>query len=225
MHRDSDVAVLAVSGCYACIWPPAPVYVVKVSWGILDFSIYWASPAWRLGTSFLLIPRLQSCILPCLLFLLFSAQSCCTLVSNLVFSPALFLVSIFIYIRRLFYDLYLYPVSLYNIVVAQPFRSNPEATPTAEARHNSGNQEHDAPPCGDHNRIHRACGMVIAKAVIQKPSPTRPYSRRRLSYLPARDGPRITIHHPTQLLVVSLAQKLLRFTLISSGWGNPLTWI
>ena len=73
-------------------------------------------PLGGLGSSFLFEKaRLQPCV--CLvplvpLILLYTVLYLTCLVSSL-----------HLHIRRLFYDLSLYPVSLYSIVVAQPFRS------------------------------------------------------------------------------------------------------
>jgi len=91
--------------------------------GYIEILRYTGERPWKffpLGRPDFSLVHLVSCLVSC--FSCSLAQSCCTLVSNLVFSLALFLVFIFIYIyiRRLFYDLYLYPVSLYSIVVAQP---------------------------------------------------------------------------------------------------------
>jgi len=89
---------------------------VGCSWGILRFfDIQAISHQEALEVLSFLEARLQPCV--CLvplvpLILLYTVLYLTCLVSSL-----------HLHIRRLFYDLSLYPVSLYSIVVAQPFRS------------------------------------------------------------------------------------------------------
>src|ERR1700719_1054977 len=89
---------------------------VGCSWGILRFfDIQAISHQEALEVLSFLEARLQPCV--CLvplvpLILLYTVLYLTCLVSSL-----------HLHIRRLFYDLSLYLVSLYSIVVAQPFRS------------------------------------------------------------------------------------------------------
>ena len=89
---------------------------VGCSWGILRFfDIQAISHQEALEVLSFLEARLQPCV--CLvplvpLILLYTVLYLTCLVSSL-----------HLHIRRLFYDLSLYPISLYSTVVAQPFRS------------------------------------------------------------------------------------------------------
>jgi hypothetical protein len=89
---------------------------VGCSWGILRFfDIQAISHQEALEVLSFLEVRLQPCV--CLvplvpLTLLYTVLYLTCLVSSL-----------HLHIRRLFYDLSLYPISLYSTVVAQPFRS------------------------------------------------------------------------------------------------------
>jgi hypothetical protein len=98
---------------------------VGCSWGILRFfDIQAISHQEALEVLSFLEARLQPCV--CLvplvpLILLYTVLYFTCLVSSL-----------HLHIRRLFYDLSLYPISLYSIVVAQPFRSKPRSLNNSE---------------------------------------------------------------------------------------------
>jgi len=109
---------------------------VGCSWGILRFfDIQAISHQEALEVLSFLEARLQ----PCVCLVLFPLPS--YILSYTL--HVLYLVFVF-HIRRLFYDLSLYPVSLYSIVVAQPFRSKSRSrvrqsiTSTAKHRKNLG---------------------------------------------------------------------------------------